>query len=276
MDIRAGLKRPKIDVHSHVATQPNSDTSADALIASGDPVGVTEYWCSRPIGGGRIASVDEVRNCNDGVLRAAEYRPDHIRGLCYVIPGYGKEATAEIERCLGAGMIGIKLYNQYKLWDPAVWPVLQLAAERRIPVLEHAGYLTGREHLDKQPLISHGEDFTKASEKFPETIFIHAHIGGGGDWEWTVRAMRNASPNVYIDTSGSNLDDGQIEFAVAELGVDRVLFGSDGTMAGCIGKVLDAKLTDEEKERIFWDNAEHILAQQDAKTLHAKSEGVVS
>ncbi|MDA0748556.1 MAG: amidohydrolase family protein [bacterium] len=276
MNIETGLKRPKIDVHAHVATQPNSDTSADALIASGDPVGVTEYWCSRPIGGGRIASMDEVRTCNNGVLRAMEYRPDRIRGMCYVIPGYGKEALDEIERCLNAGMIGIKLYNQYKIWDPAVWPVLQLATERRVPLLEHAGYLSAPEHLSQQPLISHGEDFTKASEKFPEAILIHAHMGGGGDWERTVRGLRNASPSVTIDTSGSNLDDGQVEFAVAELGVERVLFGSDGTMDGCIGKVLDATLTENEKELIFWDNAERILAQQGTKPLHTKDEGVAA
>ena len=42
MDIRAGLNRPKIDVHSHVATQPNSDASADALIASGEIPSVSQ------------------------------------------------------------------------------------------------------------------------------------------------------------------------------------------------------------------------------------------
>ena len=99
---------------------------------------------------------------------------------------------------------------------------------------------------------------------------IHAHIGGGGDWERTIRAMRYASPNVYCDVSGSNLDDGQVELAVAELGPERVLYGSDGTMSGCVGKVIDATITDEERELIFWGNAERILAEQGAKPLNPR------
>ena len=98
-------------------------------------------------------------------------------------------------------------------------------------------------------------------------MLIHAHIVGGGDWEHTVRAMRDASQNVYIDISGSNLDDGSIEFAVREMGVERVLFGTDGTMAGSVGKVLDADLTEQEREQIFWANAEGILNKQDASPL---------
>ncbi|MSS71627.1 MAG: amidohydrolase [Candidatus Latescibacteria bacterium] len=268
MDIEAGLRRPKIDVHAHVS---GTEISCDALMASGDPVGVREFWCSRPITGGRIAPHEEVRRQNDDILRAMVLRPDRIQGMCFVIPGHYREALAEVERCLDAGMVGVKLYNQYKISDPAVGPVLALAAERRVPLLEHAGYLTGPEHLSQQPLISHGADFAEASERHPETMLIHAHISGGGDWEWTVRAMRNASPNVFIDVSGSNLDDGQVEFAVAELGASRVLFGSDGTMAGSVGKVLDAALTDEEKEMIFWGNAERILAAQGRKPLHPRS-----
>ena len=160
-------------------------------------------------------------------------------------------------------MIGIKLYNQYRINDPVVHPILELATERRVPILQHAGYPVP-EHRASQPLISHGIHFSEASEKYPDAILIHAHIGGGGDWEHTVREMRQASPNVYIDVSGSNLDDGQVEYAVSELGVERVLFGTDGTMAGSVGKVLDADLTEDEREHIFWTNAERILAQQGA------------
>jgi len=261
MDIESGIRRPKIDTHCHVGALPN-DASSDDLIACGDTLGVMEMWCSRPISGGRIASMDDIRQANDAVLHAMARHPDRIQGLCFVIPGYYGEALAEIERCLDAGMVGIKLYNQYKICDPAVWPTIELAVERKIPILEHAGYLSAPEHLEKQPLISHGADFAAASERYPDAILIHAHIGGGGDWEWTVRAMRNTSPNLYIDTSGSNLDDGQIEFAAAELGAERILFGSDGTMAGSVGKVLGARLTDAEKDLIFWGNAERILAAQ--------------
>jgi len=268
LDVEAWIRYPKIDVHCHAG---GGDEPGDALVANGDMLGVKEMWCSRPIGG-RIALMEDIRSHNDGVLAAMKRHPTRIQGLCFVIPGYYKAAVAEVERCLDAGMIGIKLYNQYRISDPAVWPIIQLAMERRVPILEHAGYLSAPEHLEKQPLISHGAHFSDVSQKYPEAMLIHAHIGGGGDWERTVRAMRDASPNVYIDTSGSNLDDGQMEFAVAELGVQRVLFGSDGTMAGSVGKVVDATLTEEEKKLIFWGNAQRILAAQGKKPLTSKDE----
>lgn len=272
LDIKAGIDRPKIDVHCHVwRMSPEEERlSSDHLVTSGRKLGIKEMWISSPITGGRRASMDEVRAQNNAILRAMQRHPDALRGMCFVIPGNERDVTSEIERCLDAGMVGIKLYNQYKITDPAVAPILKLAAERRVPVLEHAAYLPAPEHRAEQPLTSHGADFARASEAHPDTTMIHAHIGGGGDWEWTIRALRDASPNVLVDVSGSNLDDGQVEFAVWELGADRVIFGTDGTMAGSVGKVLDAELTERERELIFWTNAERLLAAQGKRPLHPR------
>ena len=272
LDIQSGILRPKIDMHCHVWQMPDWEGSSDHLVACGEMLGITELWCSSPIQNGLLAPCEEVRIQNDAVLGAMARHPKRIRGMCFLIPGHFQDAIDEAERCLDAGMIGIKLYNQYRLRDPVVDPVLELAVERGVPVLEHAGY-PSPEHRARQPLMSDGEDFVIASEKHPDAMLIHAHIGGGGDWEWTVKTMRDASPNVYIDTSGSNLDDGQIEYAVSELGAERVLFGTDGTMAGSVGKVLDAKLTEEERELIFWGNAERMLSAQGAKPTELRAEG---
>ena len=272
LDIEAGLEHPKIDVHCHVGKLPNTDNSSDALVACSDSLGVTEMWCSVPVTGGRIAPMEEIVAANDSVLHAMKRHPDRIRGMCFVIPGYYKEAVAEVERCLDAGMIGVKLYNQYTIDNPVVRPIIELAVERRIPVLMHAGYLVAKEHLDTQPQISWGRHFAAASERYPDAILIHAHVGGGGDWEGTVRAMRNTSPNLYSDYSGSNLDDDQIAFSAEELGVERLLYGSDGTMAGSVGKVIGTDLSDADKDLIFWGNAERILAAQGARPLSSGKE----
>lgn len=264
-----GIQRPKIDMHAHVWRMPDWETSADHLVNCAHMLGITEVWTSSVIHTGIIAPPDEVRKHNDTTLAAMGRHPDCLRGWCFIIPGHGSASIEEAERCLEAGMIGIKLYNQYRLNDAAVRPIIELSVERRVPVLGHAGYLVG-EHMRTQPLISYGEHFTDTSLCYPDAILIHAHIGGGGDWEYTVRQMRDASPNVYIDVSGSNLDDGQVEFAVTELGVERVLFGTDGTMAGSVGKVLEADLTEDERELIFWGNAERILAAQGASPLHPR------
>jgi uncharacterized protein len=270
LDITAGLKRPKIDMHCHVWQMDNWEKSSDHLVACSEALGITESWCSSIISAGKLAPAEEIPPHNNTILAAMKRHPQHIRGWCFVIPGHFQAAQDEINRCLDAGMIGIKLYNQYWLNDPAVFPVIELAIERKVPILEHAGYPTTAEFKAAQPHISHGIHFTQASQRYPEAMLIHAHIGGGGDWEQTVREMRNASPNVYIDVSGSNLDDGCIEFAVREMGIERVLFGTDGTMAGSVGKVLDADLTDTQQEHIFWTNAERILAQQGATPTQSR------
>lgn len=266
LSLAEALARPKIDMHAHVWPMDDEAVSSSHLIACGKKLGITEFWCSAPITGGRLASIEEVRAHNDVILRAMERHPDRIRGMCFLIPGL-PGVIEEAERCLAHGMVGFKLYNQYKIQDPVARPIIELATEWRLPILVHAAYLPAPEHKKQQPLTSHGADFAAVSEQHPDALLIHAHIGGGGDWEWTLRALRHASPNVYVDVSGSNLDAGQIEAAVAELGAERVLFGTDGTMAGSVGKVLDADLTEDERELIFWQNAARLLAKQGRKPL---------
>ena len=266
LDIGAELRRPKIDTHQHIWPKRAGVAASDAVVMQSKRVGITEIWCSAPITTGATASMDEVRYMNNAVMAAMARHPDFIRGMCFVLPGYYREAVAEVERCLDAGMIGIKLYNQYKIWDPTIWPIMELACERHVPILVHAGHGTP-EIIKEQPLSSDGADIARASQRFPEVMLINAHIGGGGDLEWSLRALRDASPSVYIDIIGSNLDSGQVEMAIDELGIKRVLFATDETIEGCVGKVLGARLTAADKEQIFWKNAAGILAAQQLKPL---------
>ena len=55
-----------------------------------------------------------------------------------------------------------------------------------------------------------------------------------------------------------------IKRCVRELGHERVLFATDATMEGCVGKVLSADLTSEQREDIFWRNFQRILDRRTA------------
>jgi len=90
---------------------------------------------------------------------------------------------------------------------------------------------------------------------------INGHIGGGGDWEWSIKALKNV-PNVYVDTSGSVVDEGIVEMCVKYLGAERVLFGTDLSMEAGVGKILGADLTEEQRELIFWKNIDGILRRR--------------
>ncbi len=248
----------KIDCHMHV-----NGTRArwgwdddDRIMEAADALGIDQLCVSIPVTRG-IPTMDEVRECNDDVLAAMRRYRGRILGYCYVCPGY-TESIEEIDRCLAQGMIGIKLYNQYKLWDPAVHPVLAKSVQERVPVLMHAGYPTTDKEWAKQPNMSHAGDFVRAARLFPEAMLIEAHIGGGGDWEWAIAQLRDA-PSVYLDTSGSVIDAGMIDRAARELGADRLLFGTDMTMEGGVGKILGADLREADKERVFWENMQGIL-----------------
>ena len=73
-------------------------------------------------------------------------------------------------------------------------------------------------------------------------------------------------PNYYLDISGNGiLRQGALRHIIDEVGVERILFGSDfptcnaGMFVG--GVLLDDLLTDCEKEMIFSKNAKRLLAE---------------
>lgn len=257
----------KFDAHNHVfepVQRPDADWSrVDALIEAAEAMGIEKLCCSKPVTGGKNASIEEVREANDSILAAMKRHPDRIAGYCFVQPGNGPQALDEIERCLDAGMIGVKLYNQFKYSDPIVFPVAERCVERRIPLLGHSGHVTDARTQAAQPRISDSLDFCALATRYPELMLILGHINGGGDWEWSIKALRDC-PSVYLDTSGSVLEDDTIGLCVRELGAGRVLFATDMTVEGCVGKILSAKLTDEQREAIFWRNLQSILDRRPA------------
>jgi predicted TIM-barrel fold metal-dependent hydrolase len=255
-------KMRKFDVHNHVMDnvhRPDANWSkVESMIEAAEQLGIDKLCCSRPIVGGAMADIKEVRNVNDSVLAAMKRYPERIAGFCFVQPGNGAAALDEIDRCLDRGMIGVKLYNQFKYSDPIVYPVAERCIEHRIPILGHSAHLTDASTRAAQPKTSDSLDFCWLSERYPELILILGHVNGGGDWEWAIKGLRDC-PHVYLDTSGSVLENDTIGKCVRELGHQRVLFATDQTMEGCVGKILSADLTDAQREDIFWRNLQKIL-----------------
>ena len=106
--------------------------------------------------------------------------------------------------------------------------------------------------------VSIPDDFVDIAKRYPEAIFQYAHIGGGGDWEYMCKTLKN-SPNVYVDTSGSNNEENLIDFAVKQLGENRVLFGSDNCCYQCVGKILASNLNESQMKKIFFENYNNLL-----------------
>ena len=77
-----------------------------------------------------------------------------------------------------------------------------------------------------------------------------AHIGGGGDWQWSVKAIADR-PNVFADIGGSIYDRNLLEEAHRYIGPDRLLFGTDGMYSSCVGKILGAQIPEADKKKIL-------------------------
>ena len=252
----------RIDAHNHVKGNNGKLDREDAeqMLEAADRLAIDRLCVSVPLTS-ESPTPQEFRQANDAVLEAMSFS-DRFLGFCFVNPGYAREALAEVDRCVvDNGMVGVKLYHQYKICDPALRPLMERSAALGIPVLMHAGKSTDADSIPEQPRLSHAGHFAEAAKMFPETTLIQGHIGGGGDWEWNLRVLEER-PNTYIDTSGSVVDAGIVTKTVAALGVQRVLFATDSSYEEGVGKILDAGLAPQDEAKLFAGNFKAILAQR--------------
>src|SRR2546422_649021 len=121
-------------------------------------------------------------------------------------------------------------------------------------------------YFPSPPDLQYGNDALLAleralAERHPDVRFILAHIGGGGDWQHSLAALRGGTPNVLLDLSGSGADGGMLEGCVEAVGVERLLWGSDLTMDTGWAKLryLAHLLRGPELEQVSWRNAARIF-----------------
>ena len=248
---------PVINWHEHVWTTDmwnNEDPGVldtkrcDGLVEFAKTCGIDKLVCS-------VVSVNphctpkEQEMRNNATIEAMERHPDTIMGMAFVNPGNGKHTLQEVERCVKEyGFVGVKMYHQYFMDDPVQYDLVEKCIELDIPILMHAGKLVVGPNT--QPRLSGGEHFANIARRYPEANFIMAHVTGGGDWAWQLKGIVDC-PNVVTDISGSVSDTRAVEEAVRMLGVERVLWGTDGSASAGVGKLLSANLTDEEKKIIL-------------------------
>ena len=98
---------------------------------------------------------------------------------------------------------------------------VQIAAEHTAVVLVHSG------DVNSAP-----DDYVPFADRFPETKIILAHLGNGGaaagSPELQVRALPKArGDNLFIDTSSArSILPGLVEWAVKEVGAEKILYGT--------------------------------------------------
>jgi predicted TIM-barrel fold metal-dependent hydrolase len=127
---------------------------------------------------------------NDRTLAYAEQSGGRL--IPFVRLDLNESPIEEARRCLDAGAKGIKLHpraQKFVATDERLGPVFELAAERRVPILIHAGR--------GLPPIAAG--LRTLVERHPETTLILAHAGIA-DLEALATCMRGRK-GVFFDTS---------------------------------------------------------------------------
>ena len=252
-----------IDVHAHFY-QPDGQRADwaernSSRLRAGEQMGITRHVASILGTWGRqsptyFPSPADVRSGNDALLGLIAFHPDRISGYACVNPNYTEHAVAEISRCLAAGMIGIKLAASRRADDPLLDPIGEAARDHGVPILQHVWQHRRVEWPGQEA--SDAAELATLARRHPTVPFILAHIGGGGDWLHSLRAIRDVE-NLYVDLSGSGVDHGMLEGCLHAVGVGRLLWGCDITMCTGWAKLrrLEQLLTLDELDQVRWRNA---------------------
>ena len=255
---------PLIDAHAHFYTAASGRSDWNDLNAArfraGERIGITyhvasvlgSYGFSSPT---YFPSPADVTAGNDVMLDIAAREQRRVRMYVTVNPNYTEHAVSEIERCVARGAIGVKLLASRRADDPLLDPIAEVAGERHLPVLHHIWQHRRREWPSQE--ISDGADLARLAARHPRTNFILAHIGGGGDYAHTFSAVVD-TPNIFPDLSGSGVDRGMLDDAIASLGASRLLWACDLTMETGLAKLRALEvigLSAEALADIRWRNA---------------------
>jgi predicted TIM-barrel fold metal-dependent hydrolase len=238
-----------IDVHVHLEhfNQAGAATETDraAMKYFGKTQGehgaaaLSEYYRSRRIAC-IVFTVDERLTgrphlTNDAILEFAAANADIALPFVSVDPTRGAPAIAEARRLLATGAVrGLKLHpplQQFFPSDPVAYPLYELFAEARLPVLFHTGHSgigTGMPGGGGVRLkYGNPMHIDDVAVDFPDMPIILAHPSF--PWQDEALSICLHKPQVYIDLSGwspkyfpANL----LQYANTLL-KHKVLFGSD-------------------------------------------------
>jgi len=239
-----------IDGHVHIGSSAYFQMTADAdtLVRLADELGFDRIFVT-----GMDALFYEMEEGNDWLGEQLARYPDRLMGYVSVpTPRLGKRVAEEIRRCHEKyGMRGVKIYShpEATIAEPETSSLLETAVELGMPILSH----TTPEECDYLMGL------------VPEAMLVMAHMGGHpyahGDWHRAVGVARK-HPKLILDTATSQIDNGMIEYAVSQIGAERIAFGTDTPLLDPwtqLAKIQGAGIDAEAKRLILGGNYVRIL-----------------
>jgi predicted TIM-barrel fold metal-dependent hydrolase len=259
---------PLIDVHAHFhhAHGGRADWQAvnAARLRAGARIGITCHVASVLGSWGHTSptyfpSPADVSMGNDEMLALQDAHGGLVRAYATLNPNFPDHALREIERCVARGAVGVKLAASRRAHDPLLDAIADEAGRLRLPILHHIWQHRRRDWPNQDA--SDALDLGRLAGRHPGTRFILAHIGGGGDYMHTFPAVVDL-PNVFLDLSGSGVDRGMLDAALAAVGPARLLWACDVTMETGLAKLRALEvigLSADDLAMIRWRNAAGIF-----------------
>ncbi len=188
---------------------------------------------------------------------------DLVFGIIRIDPTRPKASLEKMERWIADGpAVGIKYQGGYRedisCAHPNNDPIIERANELNAVIYIHTWLKVGGDPRHVGGGNNRGEstpmDVAKLAERFPDTPLICGHAGG--DWELGVRAVRPRT-NVFLEFAGSDPFSGSVDFAVKELGAERVVWGGhieSRSYSNELSKVFDADLMFKQRKQILGGN----------------------
>ena len=206
---------------------------------------------------GETPTAEQIREINDDTIADVHAHAGFADGFCFMNPALDPAfIRAELARCFAVpGMKGVKLEISLCCRSPLMNTLMEELEKYHRPLLHHCWFKT----TQKYPNESDPSDIAELAARYPNVKIVMAHLCGCGYRGVEIIADR---PNVYVDTSGGQPEDGFLQYAVKRIGADRLLYGSDAPCRdfGCqLHKVLDAGLSSVELEKILFANAMELL-----------------
>jgi predicted TIM-barrel fold metal-dependent hydrolase len=200
---------PIFDAHMHVGD------FGPMMNVGVDTPGIAELMRDHDIDAGVLFAPDAAQ---------VQQTMDAIPGLVGLVwanpkqPGYVEDTARLLDT--DPRFLGIKLHptlDGYHPNDPSIHPLMQLLAERDLPVLIHCGH----------PVYSLPWSIEELAVAFPHVRVVLGHMGHGNViYVNGAIDVAERNPSVYLETSGMPLHT-KIKEAVDRVGPDRVMFGSD-------------------------------------------------
>lgn len=228
----------------------------------------------------RETMADRIRRHNEAICAMGRKYPRVIPFINMQPMLGGLEGMVEeFELRVSQGAKGVKLHpgmNRFYPFEHDFWPIYGRCQELGLPII--ADSTLAGQAPPPYPGAEFGEPihFAEVLQAFPRLTLVLAHVGGAF-WDERIE-LAQRFPNVYFDTAlgftglkkegehdvhrGRGLHEADAGRVIRKIGVERVMFGSDGPSSGpvdLVEQILRLDLSTREKGMILAENAKRIL-----------------